>query len=378
MRRRFLHIARGLVLVTLLTSSLGLVSRHAAATFAAGTENGQSVAPAPTLSTNGTRFVVAGTPRFLVFVSYFDALDAAHLDSDLTWIAARADGIRVFVNWWDFDDRRRCATGFSDRTLIRSGPDGTVSVSRERLDRLEDVLAAARARGLVVDSTFSSESVKGVSRLEGDRDGRVCGSSSDIQNEVRLEPYARAVGEVARALAAPGFDHVLFDVQNEVNGGWGHLSPDEIAALASAIHAAAPGRPVTASSFDPEPSRQLAILQSAGLDVLTFHDWPRTKDWPERTGQQVTAFRLALAHANLERPIFAGEPDRSTHGRGASAFSISMRGAEQAGAAAWTLHTRAGFRLDTRRFKDGLDPAARRFLDQRAHRQPPTAEPPAR
>jgi hypothetical protein len=228
-----------------------------------------------------------------------------------------------------------------------------------------------------VDITFSYESVKGLSRLEGDPDGLVCGSSTDIQNQVRLEPYARAVGEVARALSAPSFDHVLFDVQNEVNGGWGRLAPDEIAALASAIHAAAPGRPVTASSFDPEPSRQLAVLQTAGLDILTFHDWPRTKDWPERTGQQVTAFRLALTQADLERPIFAGEPDRSTHGRGSSAFSISMRGAERAGAAAWTLHTRAGFRLGDRRFRDALAPAARHFLDQRARQRAQTPAPPA-
>ena len=80
--------------------------------------------PAPTLAVSGTRLTVAGTSRFLVFVSYFDALNAAYLDTDLTWIAARADGIRVFVNWWDFDDRRRCATRFSDRTLIRANPDG--------------------------------------------------------------------------------------------------------------------------------------------------------------------------------------------------------------------------------------------------------------
>jgi len=119
------------------------------------------------------------------------------------------------------------------------------------------------------------------------------------------------------------------------------------------------------------------MLQQARLDVLTFHDWPRTKAWPERTASQVTAFRVALAKAGLERPIFAGEPDRSTYGRGASAFSISMQGAERAGAAAWTLHTRAGFRLDSRPFREALDPAARQFLDERARQPPPSPAPPA-
>jgi len=330
-----------------------------------------------TLAVSGERLTVAGTPRFLVFVSYFDALDAAFLDADLAWIADRADGIRVFVNWWDFDDRRRCATRFSDRTLMRVNADGGVSLAPERLNRLKAVLAAARSHGLVVDLTFSYESVKGLSKLEGNAEGDVCGSSSSVQNQVRLEPYARAVGEVAKAVSDPAFDHVLVDVQNEVNGGWGRLTPDEVAAVASAVHGNAPGRPVTASSFDPDPARQLRMLQQARLDVLTFHDWPRTKAWPERTASQVTAFRVALAKAGLERPIFAGEPDRSTYGRGASAFSISMQGAERAGAAAWTLHTRAGFRLDSRPFREALDPAARQFLDERARQPPPSPAPPA-
>jgi len=362
-------MALGVLLTTGLASSFSEPTARRSA-------DAPRASPAPTLAVSGTRLTVAGTSRFLVFVSYFDALNAAYLDTDLTWIAARADGIRVFVNWWDFDDRRRCATRFSDRTLIRANPDGTVSVSPERLDRLKSVLAAARSHGLVVDLTFSYESVKGLSKLEGSADGDVCGSSGSVQNQVRLEPYARAVGQVAKALDAPAFDHVLVDVQNEVNGGWGRLTPDEIATLASAVHSGAPGRPVTASSFDPDPARLVRTLERARLDVLTFHDWPRTKGWPERTGSQVTAFRLALAKAGLERPIFAGEPDRSTHGRGPSAFSIALRGAEQAGAAAWTLHTRAGFRLDTRRFRDALDPDARHFLDERARRRPPSPAPP--
>ncbi len=377
MSRPLADVTAGMALSALLTTGLASVSPSITPT-AVRSADVSKTSPALTLAVSGARLTVAGTPRFLVFVSYFDAMDAAFLDTDLAWIADRADGIRVFVNWWDFDDRRRCATRFSDRTLMRVNAEGAVSVSPERLDRLKAVLAAARSHGLVVDLTFSYESVTGLSKLEGTADGDVCGSSSSVQNQVRLEPYVRAVGEVAKAVSDLAFDHVLIDVQNEINGGWGRLTPDEVAALASAVHHNAPGRPVTASSFDPDPARQLRTLQHARLDVLTFHDWPRNKAWPERTGQQVTAFRLALAKAGLELPIFAGEPDRSTYGRGASAFSISMQGAERAGAAAWTLHTRAGFRLDTRRFSDALDPAARQFLDERARRPPPGPAPPAR
>jgi hypothetical protein len=332
----------------------------------AATSNSDPVHGQPSLGVHGTRFTVAGTPRFIVLASYFDALDAAHLGEDLEWLRTRVDGVRLFVNWWDFDERRRCATRFSERTVMRVDSDGRVSIARDRLDRLRTVLQAIRQAGLVADVTFSYETVAGLSRLAGDDRGVVCGSSSSLVNRVRLDAYLPAVGEIARALAGRDYDHVLLDLQNESNGGWGRLTSADLVALAREVRQAAPERLITASSFDPRPDRQVPLVERAKLDVLTFHDWPRDKRWPERTGSEINAFRSTLDRAGLQVPILAGEPPWHSYGRGAEAFRTALETARRAGAAGWTLHTHAGFRLDDARFVDGLDPAAREFLDRLA------------
>ena len=115
-----------------------------------------SVAPpgALTLGTRGDRLTVDGEPRFLVLVSYFDALDAAALDEDLAYIARFADGIRILPNWWDWRADRECRFHFSDRTLMAVGAGGVLTLRPARLERLKTVLRTARAAGLVVDVTF--------------------------------------------------------------------------------------------------------------------------------------------------------------------------------------------------------------------------------
>jgi len=315
-----------------------------------------------TLGTRGSAFTLNGQPRFLVLVSYFDAMDAAALDDDLRYIAEGADGIRVFANWWDADRRRPC-TVFSDRTLMRVGDDGAVSLRPERLSRLKDVLRAARRHRLVVDLTFSYETVQGLSKLRPGPDGRVCGTSSDLVNAVRLDEYARGLADAARALTGGEFDHVFFDLQNERSGGWTRLSQDGVRVLARAVRAADTSRLVSASDVDPDPVRHVAFVRDAGLDILNFHDVPRDERWPAHTGELVAAFASALGREKLAIPVYAGEPPPEALGHGASAFARSLEGARAAGAAAWTFHTRAAFRLDERDFAGQLDADQRAFFD---------------
>jgi hypothetical protein len=315
------------------------------------------------LGTRGDRITVDGEPRFLVLVSYFDALDAARLDDDLAWIASRADGIRIFADWWDYDRSRRCRTRFSDRTLLEARPDGAIGVRPDRLARLKQVLDRARSAGLVVDLTFSYETVRGASNLRANAQGDVCGSSTDLKNRVRLSAYARALGEVATALAGAAYRHVFFDLQNEWNGGWTRLTAVELTALADAVRRYDPDRLLSASAYDPRPDRLVEAARAAKLQIVAYHDWPRSRGWPDRVAPAVRGLKRALSAAAADLPVIAGEPPPDTYGEGPTAYRRALDAARDAGAAAWTFHTRAGFRLDDRAFPDLLDDEARAFLD---------------
>jgi hypothetical protein len=310
----------------------------------------------------GTELTVNGRPRFLVLASYFDALDAASLEKDLDYLAARVDGIRVFPNWWDYRLETGCGARFSPRTLLRVS-DGRVRMDPERLDRLKSVLRQARARRLVVDLSLTYETVPGLSRLEGNPSGAVCGRDPELRNEVRLSEYATALREFSKALAAPEFDHAFIDLQNEANGNWTRLRPHEVRTLAEAVRSVSADRVLSISLYDPNPEAHLELVRAGRLDLVNFHDMPRGDGWWDRTRGQVERLRSAFAAAGFPRPIYDGEPSPEHHGRGARAYAASLAGARAGGAAAWTFHTRAGFHLDDRSYEAQLDEAARAFLD---------------
>ena len=95
-------------------------------------------------------------PRLLLFISYFDALRAADLDTDLDYIAAdvKFDGIRVFPNWLQ-RDASYCAIPNTDLLFDSAGNvRGDGPQPSGALKRLLDVIRAASARGLVVDVSF--------------------------------------------------------------------------------------------------------------------------------------------------------------------------------------------------------------------------------
>jgi hypothetical protein len=314
------------------------------------------------LGTSAGRFTVNGSPGFLVFASYFDALDAPALQSDLDYLAGHVDGVRVFATWWDFADTPACRLRFDDDALIGVAADGAVKVRPDRLARLKAVLDTARTHGLLVDLSFAAETVRGLSRLTAREDGGVCPPGS-FRNQVRWRAYAPAVAEVAAALRSPEYRHVLFDLQNEAGHRLNGATPDDLAVLVSAVRAADPARLLAVSMFDPDADRQARLVDRLGLACLDFHDWPRGRGWGERTAGQVRKFRDALAATGLTVPVYAGEPDAGDYGRGTAEFAASLAGARRAGAAAWTFHTRAAHDLGGRRLVDVLGGPARTFLD---------------
>ena len=148
-----------------------------------------------------------------------------------------------------------------------------------------------------------------------------------MTNSVRLAEYARGLADAARELASAEFDHVFFDLQNELSGGWTRLSRQDVRTLAGAVRATDRSRLLSASDFDPDPGRQVALVRDAKLDILNFHDSPRDERWPGHTAELVASFTSALAGEKLAIPVYAGEPPPEAHGHGASAFARSLEGA---------------------------------------------------
>src|ERR1700752_2379361 len=99
-------------------------------------------AGAQTLSIQGDRFAVDGTPRFLTFISYFGAMGAGNVTADLQLIRAKGfDGIRIWP-------------------LLFTGPQMFGSDGRLRPDaltRLLFILDRARDERLIVDVSFTGE-----------------------------------------------------------------------------------------------------------------------------------------------------------------------------------------------------------------------------
>jgi hypothetical protein len=303
-----------------------------------------------TLGVSGDAFTIDGQKRFLLFVSYFDALDASDdvLDEDFrTFTTHGIDGVRIFANWWDCPTMDIC-TQPSPRTLM----DASGALRPPQVERLRRVLARAASQRLLVDLTFTRETVR-----DGDQRLDVAG-------------YERGILAVTRELRdkAP---HVLFDLQNEVEiHGFGP-SPEIAGNLVrqrADIKQLDPSRIVVASTGSGDLVRQLSAR--GGLDAIAFHD-PRVPDWWTRTATVVND--LKKVSATSPRPIYLQEPTAYQQAGARSGrddinvdhFRAALRDARTAGAAAWLFHTRKGFRLDDRSFTAQQEPGEREFL--RAH-----------
>jgi hypothetical protein len=320
----------------------------------------RSVAPGPpVLAIEGARFTVDGRARFLVFVSYFDALRAsdAALETDFAFLRRhRLDGVRIFPNWWRCEAERQCGGHPGADTLFEPG---SGRVRPDRLARLREVLALAGRHGLLVDLSFARETVR-----EG-ADGPPLAAAV----------YADALASVLRALdgASP---HVCIDLQNEIdqNRVFAPSAAEDarqIAALAKRI--APPGRIVFASTNEAE-AELVAYCGTRGpcpaaarpLDVLAVHD-ARAPDWHDRTPAVVRSLR-AIAARRGAKPVYLQEPQPWQDERAPDRlerFLDAAARARRAGAAAWTFHTRSAFILrDGRPWTARLDRDERAFLER--------------
>jgi hypothetical protein len=299
---------------------------------------------APVLGISGDRFTVNASPKFLLFVSYFDAMrrskagggNAGDLDTDFRYIRSRGfDGIRVFPNWSHYVTRARA----DDDALFTSGG----AIRADAWPVFLRVLDRAAANGLIVDVSFSRETVSNL-------------------------PVDRYVGQLA-AVAAKlkgRYPNVFLDLQNEFPI---HMSEQEAGAALAAVREQDPGRIVMVSidaGSTPDATEAGRVVARLRLPVAAYHELRDRESW--FTEAQITrvigGLRAGMGAARI--PIYLQEPlavatlcpprcaphdsdDAPDHARDAA------RAAERAGAAAWTFHTRSTFDLAGMTFKARLD-----------------------
>jgi hypothetical protein len=309
-------------------------------------------APPPLLGVSGAQLTVNGQPRFLLFVSYFDALRRVCLettgdcrgregdiDTDLVYFKTHGiDGIRILPNWYHYASG---AKANDDSLFTADGTDGaTARIRRDKWNVLIRVLDRAAAHGLLVDLTFTSDTLEGLSP----------------------EDYRAQIGEVTQGLAG-GHPHVLFDLNNEFPR-W--TTRDEMKSIFSHVRGLDASRLVTASLDSGSVGSEKAGEDAAFIGgddprfVAAYHDGRDVNRWFEvaTVGGTVSALRKA---AGTTRPIYLQEPMPfsrfcdscggvfdSTPGHARAAFLA----ARDAGAAAWTFHTRRSFDLAQRRYVD--------------------------
>ncbi|HEY4526016.1 MAG TPA: hypothetical protein VJL32_02895, partial [Candidatus Paceibacterota bacterium] len=282
----------------------------------------------------GEMFSFFGQSKFMVFVSYFDALRAtdATLDSDFAYFKSKGvSGVRIFPNWWL---RAGSDTAPPGDTLM----DENGELRPDVLSNLKNVLDKAQAAGLAVDVSFARE---------------VAG--------LNVEQYKE--GLIKSALELARYKNIIFDLQNErdLSG----LSPDQFLSeaqvkdLKRAVKAVDPGRIVTVSNTETSgTSGTVRLVDSAGLDAADFHD-SRVSDWYIKTGQVVTA--LLPTH----KPVYLSEPQKYSGQTNLTTdnFLSAIKRAKRAGAAAWTLHTDSGFDLNKGTIQSQMSSVEKSVLD---------------
>jgi hypothetical protein len=303
---------------------------------------------APRLGIDGARFTVDGAPRFLVFVSYFDGVRRVHggIEPDLDYLKTRVDGIRVFPNWWDYV----CPPRSGGDTLF----DLKGEIRPAVWQALDTLLTAAGARGLIVDLSFSRESVT---------------DNGSPRRPLDADAYQRALTSLVGSTSylKGRHPHVLIDVQNE----WPiHSDRARIEALLKALRAADPERVLVASSSG---GGYAAVGLGLPRMAAAYHD-PRERNWygADTARRIVAAVRTSLGKA--VQPVYLQEPmpwgtvcPRQDNDPDPAHFTAALANARSAGAAAWTLHTRVTFDLKSRSLVSKLnEPAAaglKRVLD---------------
>jgi hypothetical protein len=328
-----------------------------------------SVAQAPVLSVQGDRFLVNGQERFLLFVSYFDAMRRAGstpvgaqglptgdpLGPDFSYFKEHGiDGIRILPNWWHW----LCPKSPSaDDALFTV--DGTLRPESDVVwKRFVYVLDKAAEHGLLVDVTFTAETI--ADRHLGERGGLTAVS------------YRDQIAGVARRLKN-SYPHVFFDLHNEyTNNG---VQEDELMLIVDGIRSASGGDParlITVSATDSTEAGNAARV--AELDIAANHGMHLEANDVWFQDRTVSAAIAGTRKASGPgRPIHLQEPKAFGAAcgdeKGNDFDDTPMRHRQAAaraklhGAAAFTFHTRTAFDLASASFVLKSSAAERQELE---------------
>src|SRR5258708_263079 len=270
-------------------------------------------AHAQRLTVQGDRFAIDGTPKFLVFISYFAGMGAPNVGADLHLLKSLGfDGVRIWPN-------------------VDTGPqlmnaDG--SLQPDSLARLTTILNIAKQERMIVDLTFTREHVGGMS------------------------PDAYLIGIVNATSGLRAYDNALFDIENGRNvGDRRFLSEDDVGRIFRAIKAIDASRIATASNSlgGPDGPRTAADFTARlGLDGNAFHE-TRQVDWYTLAVQRpiIQTLRSAGKPVDMQEPMGTRDSSGIATSLRATYFMQAMANAKLSGAAAWCFHTRIAFDFRT-------------------------------
>ena len=309
-------------------------------TFSSAT--GQTTAA---LSIQGDHFALNGEAKFLVLAGYFDGLDAGNVGADLDYLKSKGiDGVRVFPNWWDYSNGN--FTG-NERTVIDRGG----GVRANRLDKLKQIAETAASKGMIVDVSFTRETVTGACT-----NSRPGGGSLSVMCETQ---YKNGVASVAAALKDNA--NVFYDLQNEFDGDLTRLAPSHVTDLRNRIKAADADAIISVSTASQANSGSIAAgqAQSFSLDIANVHSTA------EENANRIAAIVSSAKSAG--KPVYLGEPYHTDYIDDNAATSSELvrfvTEAKRAGAAAFTFHFSGSFSLDGRSLQASLGSVEQGFLN---------------
>jgi hypothetical protein len=279
-----------------------------------------ALAAAPALGIQGERFTKNGAPDFLIFVSYFDALRSSDRSGDLEFFSRHVDGVRIFATWWSYAcDGSESRVSHAEDTIF----DASGAIREAYWPRFESFLDAAGSAGLIVDVSFSRDTVA---------------------KDMTPANFTKGIRAVAERLKNSR-RHVYFDIQNEWDDNL--LSEEGVRATVAAVKAVDPGRLVTASG-----ARKESPFLGAPQDFFAVHD--RGTGWAEdaTVNSLLNGSPGVRGWRSYGVPVHLQEPDpfnelcpRLTEPANPGVWNDAVRNARKNGAAAWTFHTRTGFAL---------------------------------
>lgn len=308
------------------------------------------------LTISGDDFRINGVATFLPIISYFDAIhgDLNEIDDDFADLAGDGfKGVRIFPNWYRYDgppDNSNTHQYRAQDTLF----DKDGNLRNGTLNKLRDILDLAKDHGLIVDLSFTVETV-----VDCPLDNCTSGTSA-----LTFAEYQAALEDITANLASAGsaYKHVMFDIQNEYDGNNpSDLNWDEgdMDTLAEAIHAEDSSRIVMASlGFQTDPTDAANLADIAELDVAVLHEnrvrnWGNTSDDYGDAMDDVTPLPVYFQESPRYRQS-SGSSDTTCWWSSDQAEKSLYEAKVHGDVAAWNFHTRAGFNLNGSYFGESI------------------------